>query len=135
MESVRPRQCFQWSHVRAHASASLAVHVEMAWCLQFLLGGVCLSVSALTVRGGEPVSVDGTRNSSHSRTPPSTVMTAHNPHQPLRSGLENVENFRRVPKGEKPADNARDSKLLRDLVELQNQALAAVKTHLFGAGR
>jgi len=45
---------------------------------------------------------------------------------------ESIEDVRKVPKGEKPVDKRVRLKLLRDLVELQNQTLVAVKTHLLG---
>lgn len=45
---------------------------------------------------------------------------------------ESIENVRKSPKGEKPVDKRARLKLLRDMVELQNQTLVAVKTHLLG---
>jgi hypothetical protein len=45
---------------------------------------------------------------------------------------ESIEDVRKVPKGEKPADRRARLKLLRDLVELQNETLVAVKGHLLG---
>jgi hypothetical protein len=45
---------------------------------------------------------------------------------------ESIEDVRKVPKGEKPVDKRARLKLLRDLVELQNSTLVAVKTHLLG---
>ena len=45
---------------------------------------------------------------------------------------ESIEDARKVPKDEKPTDKRARLKLLRDLVELQNSSLAAVKVHLLG---
>lgn len=45
---------------------------------------------------------------------------------------ESIENVRKTPEGEKPVDKRARLKLLRDLVELQNSTLVAVKTHLLG---
>ena len=45
---------------------------------------------------------------------------------------ESIEDVRKVPKGERPADKRARLKLLRDLVELQNSTLIAAKTHLLG---
>jgi hypothetical protein len=45
---------------------------------------------------------------------------------------ESIEDVRIAPIGEKPVDRRARLKLLRDLVELQNQTLVAVKAHLLG---
>ncbi len=43
-----------------------------------------------------------------------------------------IESVRKPAKGEKPTDRRARLKLLRDLVELQNASMAAVKVHLLG---
>jgi hypothetical protein len=45
---------------------------------------------------------------------------------------ESIKDTRKAPKMEKPADKRARLKLLRDLVELQNSSLLAVKSHLLG---
>jgi hypothetical protein len=45
---------------------------------------------------------------------------------------ESITDVRKAPGDEKAVDKRARLKLLRDLVELQNQTLAAVKTHLLG---
>ena len=45
---------------------------------------------------------------------------------------ESIEDVRKTPEGEKAAEKRARLKLLRDLVELQNASLLAVKTHLLG---
>jgi hypothetical protein len=50
----------------------------------------------------------------------------------LKSLDASIEDVRKTPKGEKPSDKRARLKLLRDLVELQNSTLVAVKTHLLG---
>lgn len=45
---------------------------------------------------------------------------------------ENIEDVRKAPKDEKPAEKRARLKLLRDMIELQNTSLLAVKTHLLG---
>ena len=45
---------------------------------------------------------------------------------------ESIESVSVAPKNEKPAEKRARLKLLRDLVELQNQTLTAIKTHLLG---
>jgi len=50
----------------------------------------------------------------------------------LASLDESIENVRKASKGEKPSDKRARLKLLRDLIELQNVSLLAVKTHLLG---
>jgi hypothetical protein len=47
---------------------------------------------------------------------------------------ESIEAVRKAPEGEKAAEKKAKLKLLRDLVELQNGTLLAVKTHLLGRG-
>ncbi len=45
---------------------------------------------------------------------------------------ESIENLRKAPRGEGADDKRARLKLLRDLIELQNASLLAVKTHLLG---
>ncbi|MGA2628230.1 MAG: hypothetical protein ABSF63_14355 [Candidatus Bathyarchaeia archaeon] len=45
---------------------------------------------------------------------------------------ESIEDVRKGPKGEKLAEKRARVKLLRDMIELQNQTLTAIKTHLLG---
>ena len=45
---------------------------------------------------------------------------------------ESIETTRRAPDGEKVAERRARLKLLRDLIELENATLTAVKTHLLG---
>jgi hypothetical protein len=45
---------------------------------------------------------------------------------------ESIEDARKAPKGEKPSDKRARMKLLRDVIELQNQTLLAAKSHLLG---
>ena len=49
--------------------------------------------------------------------------------QALDAGIDSV---RKPAKGEKPSDRRARLKLLRDLIELQNASMAAVKAHLLG---
>jgi hypothetical protein len=45
---------------------------------------------------------------------------------------ESIESTRKAPEGEKAAERRARLKLLRDLIELENSTLTAIKTHLLG---
>ncbi len=50
----------------------------------------------------------------------------------IQSLDENIEGLRNVPKAEKAGEKRARLKLLRDMIELQNMTLQAIKTHLCG---
>ena len=45
---------------------------------------------------------------------------------------ESIETVRKAPKSEKSGEKRARLKLLRDMIELQNSSLIAVKSHLLG---